>query len=202
MKKQTQSGFTLYELLVTMLIVGIIMTLGIPNLTAFTKNSRMTSTANNIHAVFQLARSEAARSKSNITICGSADSMADNAACDGTFDQGYIIFVDSNNPDVVERDINEPVLRAHEAADTGVIIRVANDAKFFSFGPTGLGRGDVGGDTALTQIVICDERGNTIAAGGNSAARLFVATPLGRATILRDIDMIETALGNMGETCP
>jgi type IV fimbrial biogenesis protein FimT len=203
MKKQTQNGFTLYELLVTMLIVGIVMTLGIPNLTAFTQNSRMTSAANDIHATFHLARSEAARAKTNITICASADPMADDADCDGTFDQGFIVFEDSEDPGAISRNaLTEPVLRAHEAADTGVVIRVANDASFFSFASTGLGRSDIGGKTAVTQIVICDSRGNTIAAGGNSAARLFVATPLGRATILRDVGMIQTALDAMGETCP
>lgn len=204
MQKQTQNGFTLYELLVTMLIVGVVMTLGIPNLTEFTRNGRMTSAANDIHATFQLARSEAARSKTNITICASATPMADDADCDGTWDQGFIVFVDANDPAEVTRrnDGTEPVLRAHEPADVGVIIRVANDATFFSFAPTGLGRGSIGGDAALSQIVICDKRGNVIAAGGNSAARLFVATPLGRATILRDTDMIDAALTAMGETCP
>ena len=203
MKKQTQNGFTLYELLATMLIVGIVMALGIPNLTEFTQNSRMTSAANDIHATFQLARSEAARAKTNITICASADPMADDADCDGTFDQGFIVFEDSKDPAAVSRSgADEPVLRAHEAADTGVIIRVANDATFFSFAATGLGRGDVDEKTSVTQIVICDQRGNTVAAGGNSAARLFVATPLGRATIIRDIVMIEKALENMGKTCP
>ncbi len=49
---------------------------------------------------------------------------------------------------------------------------------------------------------MCDERGNITAAGGNSAARLFVATPLGRATILRDKTLIGNALTNMGQTCP
>jgi hypothetical protein len=49
---------------------------------------------------------------------------------------------------------------------------------------------------------MCDERGNITAAGGNSAARLFVATPLGRATIQRDKGMIQTALDDMGKSCP
>jgi type IV fimbrial biogenesis protein FimT len=204
MKRQPQSGFTLYELLVTMLIVGVVMTLGIPNLTAFTKNSRMTSAANDLHATFQLARSEAARSKTNITICASATPLAADADCDGTWDQGFIVFVDANDPLEVTRrnDGTEPVLRAHGPAATDVIIHVANNASFFSFAATGLGRGNIGGNNALSQAVICDRRGNIVAAGGNSAARLFVATPLGRATILRDIGMIDTTLTAMGETCP
>jgi hypothetical protein len=49
---------------------------------------------------------------------------------------------------------------------------------------------------------MCDERGNVTAAGGSSAARLFVATPLGRATVFRDTELIEDALTAMGKACP
>lgn len=197
MEKRLQNGFTLYELLITFLVVGIILTLGIPNMAEFTRNSRMTSTANDLHAAFQMARSEAARSKTNITICASAD----QSDCGGTWDQGYIVFLDDNG-DLARAGMTETILRSHPAADTGVIIRVANNATYFSYASTGLGRGNVGGLPAVTAVVICDQRGNITAAGGNSAARLFVATPLGRATILRDQGLIGNALANMGQACP
>jgi hypothetical protein len=79
---------------------------------------------------------------------------------------------------------------------------VANDATYFSYSSTGLGRPNVGGNTAVSQIVMCDERGNVKAAGGSSAGRLFVATPLGRATIFRDEGLIDDALDTMGKSCP
>ena len=58
------------------------------------------------------------------------------------------------------------------------------------------------GETAVSQIVICDQRGNIVGPGGSSAARLLVVTPLGRATIIRDVDLIDDALTNMNKTCP
>jgi type IV fimbrial biogenesis protein FimT len=201
MKKRTQTGFTLYELLITFLIVGTVLAYGIPNFAEFTKNSRMTSSANDLHAAFQMARSEAARSKTNITICASANSMLAGADCGGTWDQGFIVFVDENN-DRARAGDTETVLRAQPAAEKGVIFAIANDATYFMYASTGLGRQDAGFNVALSQVVMCDERGNEIGAGGNSAARLFVATPLGRATILRDIGLIGDALANMGKTCP
>ena len=201
MKKRHQNGFTLYELLITMLIVGVVLSLGVPNLSEFTANSRLSSTANDLHASFQLARSEAARSKTNITICASANSLAAGANCGGTWDQGYIIFVDDDG-DLLRAGATETVLRAHGEIATGVVMSIANDATYFSYASTGMGRGDVGGNPALTQVVMCDDRGNIVGAGGNSAARLFVATPLGRATILRDIGLIGNALANMGKGCP
>jgi type IV fimbrial biogenesis protein FimT len=201
MKNRSQNGFTLYELLITFLIVGVVLTLGVPNFVQFTQNSRMTSTANDLHASFQLARSEAARAKTNITICASANSMTAGADCGGTWEQGYIVFVDDNG-DLARAGATETVLRAHPEVAEGVMLRFANGATYFSYASTGLGRGDVGGAPAVSQVVMCDARGNITAAGGNSAARLFVATPLGRATILRDKTMIGNALAGMGQSCP
>jgi prepilin-type N-terminal cleavage/methylation domain-containing protein len=199
MDKRQQTGFTLYELMITLMVVGIILSFGIPNMRDFTLNSRMTSTANDLHAAFLMARTEAAHAKSNVTICASADPMG-AANCGGTWDQGYVVFIDDNANQV--REAGEAILRSHAPADTGVLLRVANGATYFMYAPSGLGRLDTGGNQALSQVVICDERGNVRGPGGGSAARLFVSTPLGRATIVRDMAMIGNALTTMGATCP
>lgn len=201
MGKHTVSGFTLYELLIAIVILGVILAIGIPNLSQFTRNSRMSATANDLHAAFQLARSEASRAKTNITICASANSMDAGADCGGTWEQGYIVFVDTD-ADLARGGAEESVLRAQPAIAEGVSMAVAGDASYFMYASTGLGRRDGGGNPAVSQVVLCDERGNAAASGGDSAARLFVATPLGRATILRDMAMIDTALTDMGKSCP
>lgn len=197
MDKRTQVGFTLYELLITVLVIGVILTFAVPNMQDFASNSRMTSTANDMHAAFHLARSESSRAKSNITICPSAD----GASCGGTWEDGYIVFVDEDGDLAVDGG-TDSVLRRHDDVAEGVSLAIANDATYFSYASTGLGRPNVGGNTAISQVVMCDERGNIIGPGGNSAARLFVVTPLGRATIIRDTDMIEAALVTMNKTCP
>lgn len=201
MKNKNQSGFTLYELMITLTIVGVVLAFGVPNMRQFNQNAKMTSTANDLHAAFHLARSEASRAKTNITLCASSNSMTAGADCGGTWDQGYIVFVDTDG-DIARSGATETILRAHPAIAEGVTLKVANNANFFGFAATGLGRGNVGPNVALTQVVMCDDRGNITAAGGNSAARLFVATPLGRATIQRDLSMIQDVLDNLGETCP
>lgn len=186
--------------MITLLIIGVILAYGVPNFAEFTQNSRMTSTANDLHASFLMARSEAARAKTNIGICASAD----QATCGGTWDQGYIVYVENNNPPdlIVGNAADETILRSHGPVAEGVMLRVANNANYFMFASTGLGAPNVGGNPAVTQVIMCDDRGNITAAGGNSAARLFVATPLGRATILRDKTLIGNALANMGVGCP
>ena len=203
MKKRNQTGFTLYELMITLLIVGVVLSFGVPNLAEFTANSRITSTSNDLHAAFQMARSEAARAKANITICASADPLAANSNCDGTWDQGYIVFVDDTVGDDLNRaGATETVLRAHGPIAEGVSFAVANDATYFGYASSGLGRGNIGASTALSQVIICDPRGTTETSKDFSAARLFVTTPLGRATIVRDLTTVDDALTAMGKNCP
>lgn len=197
MDKRQQGGFTLYELMITMVVIGIVLSLGIPNLSEFTRNSRLASTSNDLLASFQLARSEAARSKTNITICASANSLDAAAACGGTFNGGWIIFVDTNG-DLIRAGAGENVLRALPPVPTGVNVTTNGGANYFAFAGTGLGRGNVGGAPALQTAMICDDRGIEIAPGGRATARRLVATAIGRATIISDHQMILDA----GGVCP
>lgn len=184
MKKATQYGFTLYELLTTLLIVGVVLTLGIPNMQSFRQNSRMIATANDLHSSFHLARSEASRSKTNITICASANSMAASPTCGGELEAGWIVFEDRNGDIAVNG--TDAVLRRFPAVTSDITINTPGPDDYFSFAPTGLGRGNITGTPSLTTMVLCDSRGNVRGSGGNSTARVVVVTPLGRATVLAD----------------
>ena len=186
MKNRTQTGFTLYELLTTMLIVGVVLAYGVPNMQSFRQNSRITAAANDLHSSFHLARSEASRAKTNITICASADSMAANPTCGGELEAGWIVFEDRDGDITV--DGGEPILRRFPAVTAGIVINTVGPDDYFSFASTGLGRGNVNGTPPLAAMVLCDVRGNqpNAGGGGKSAARVLVVTPLGRATVLGD----------------
>ena len=192
MNDKTQTGFTLYELLTTMVIVGVVLAYGIPNMAEFRQNSRMTSTANDLHSSFHLARSEAARSKTNITICASADSMTALPTCGGELEAGWVVFEDRNGDITI--DGGEPIIRRFPATSTSIVINTVGPDDYFSFASTGLGRGNVTGTAPLSVMILCDVRGNIIAAGGKSAARVLVVTPLGRAAVLADVGQV-TAQG-------
>lgn len=195
MNVQKQHGFTLYELLITLLVIGVVLTLGVPNLGDFTRNSRIAATANDLHSSFMVARSEAARAKTNITICASQAPTSPGADCNGaSFDDGWIIFVDLNG-DILRSGAGENVIRRHEAVDDTLSITTGNGATYFSFAANGLGRGDVNGNPSFETAMICDDRGHAIAAGGNSAARRLVVTPIGRSTVIRDFANIDAAGG-------
>ncbi|MBT5219421.1 MAG: prepilin-type N-terminal cleavage/methylation domain-containing protein [Woeseia sp.] len=197
MEIRRQNGLTLYELLITMLVIGVILSIGVPNFAEFTQNSRLTSTSNDLLSSFQIARSEAARSKANITICASNNSLAPTANCGGTFNDGWIVFIDIDG-DLNRAGAGENVIRAHPSVADGVNVVTNAGSTYFSFAGTGLGRGNVGITPALSAAMICDARGIAVAPGGRATARRVVATAIGRATVISDRQMIL----NAGGVCP
>ncbi len=189
MKTLRQKGFTLYELLITTLVVGVLLSFGVPSFVTFGQNSRMAASVNDLLGSFHLARSEAARSKGNVTICASADSTEPDATCSGTFEDGWIVFQDTSGDGL--RDAGEAVLRSHPPMPEQITVLTPGQGNYFAYGPTGLGRGQIAGLPApTTSAVFCDDRGNTLAAGDNSAARVLRVLPIGRATVLRTVDQV------------
>jgi len=194
MKKRVVSGFTLLELLVTIVVVGVVLMLGIPSMSEYVRNSRMTGTANDVMSSFQLARTEAARIKTNVTICASPNPLDEAANCGGSFATGWIIFIDDDG-DLNRAGSQETVLKRFSAPPDDIAIMTNSGANYFSYASSGLGRGNVGNAPSLETMLLCDPRGNVIVAGGSSAAKFIVVTPLGRANVISEIGPIEEAGG-------
>ena len=191
MNIRTQHGFTLYELLTTVLVIGVILAIGVPNMTAFRQNSRMTAVANDLHSSFHLARSEASRSRNIISICASSDAATCTVGAE--FEDGWIVFVDDNGDAVadatdgtIQVDIGENILRQFPALNAEIVVNSGGNGDYFSYAATGQGRGNVTGTPPVGTLIMCDSRGNITGPGGRSAARVLVVTPLGRPTVLRD----------------
>lgn len=67
MVNHQQSGFSLVELLVTIGIIGIIVTIALPSYTQFIANTQIRSTAESISNGLQVARAEAIKRNANVS---------------------------------------------------------------------------------------------------------------------------------------
>ena len=86
-----RSGFSLIELMVTIAIVSILLTLGVPSFSAVLRNITLTTQANNFVAAINLARSEAIRRNTAVTLSATASNITQHH-----WESGWQIWVDSN----------------------------------------------------------------------------------------------------------
>jgi type IV fimbrial biogenesis protein FimT len=66
-------GFTLIELVVTLAVAAVIAAMAVPAMQAMINSGRLNSMAEELTAAMQLARSEAIRRATTVTMCGSAN---------------------------------------------------------------------------------------------------------------------------------
>lgn len=84
------AGFTLIELMVTVVVAGVLLTLAVPSFRAMVAANRATALANEMVTALNLARSEAVKRGAPVTICR-------GDGCDATdWADGWAVFVDTN----------------------------------------------------------------------------------------------------------
>ena len=66
-------GFTMVELLTALAVLAVLLALAVPNFNDASLSARLNGFANSLVASAQVARSEAIKRNSNITLCASAN---------------------------------------------------------------------------------------------------------------------------------
>lgn len=92
-------GFTIIELMVTVVILSVITAFAVPAMRDFIQRGQATAVTSELLTALSMARSEALRSVKRVSLCASSD----GATCtnDG-FANGFIVFIDQSTP----RDVN------------------------------------------------------------------------------------------------
>lgn len=93
-----QTGFTLIELMVVIMIVAILTTLALPSFTEVIVRNRLAAQNNDLIAALNLARTLAIQSRAQAGLCGA---NAGGTACAADFSNGYLVWVDENRDDAV-----------------------------------------------------------------------------------------------------
>jgi len=96
-------GFTLIEVLVVMVFVGILSAIAAPSFLGFADKQRVSSSQSKLFDSIKAAQSESKRTKLNKSILISADSIGSNKLIDGTSISGntlpaVIVFDKSGSP--------------------------------------------------------------------------------------------------------
>ncbi|GHB98293.1 GspH/FimT family pseudopilin [Thermomonas carbonis] len=115
-------GFTLVELLVAVAVMGVLAVVAAPSMTALVNTYRVSSTAGELTAALQIARSEAVRRNARVSVCG-------NAACTST-DWSEIVVVHS------APTADDPAVIRSTGASSGV--SVTGPANGIVFRPSGV----------------------------------------------------------------
>lgn len=147
------SGFTLIELIVTLAISAILFSLAVPAMGSFIRDARMTTAINDFVTSINLARSEAVKRGSRVTLC---ESSAPFTACSKTTDwsQGWIIFEDTGAYGT--RDEDETIIHTHPAVGGSITINgKPNIATYISYTGAGISYLPSGAYQAGT-IEFCD----------------------------------------------
>ncbi|MCQ4296826.1 GspH/FimT family pseudopilin [Pseudomonas stutzeri] len=118
-----QAAFTLIEVMVTLAILAVLAAIAVPGYDSIVLNSRLRTYTTDFSASAQLARSEAMKRNSPVTLCSSSN----GATCDASagWEQGWVIRSGST------------VIRRFPAANPGYLL--SSTVRELTFLPSGFG---------------------------------------------------------------
>lgn len=147
--QRRMTGFTVVELMITLVIGAILLAIAIPNFTSMVQASRAQSMADDFASALNFTRTESLKLGTRVTICASSD----GSSCTGAWNEGWIIF-----QDYAATDKDAPVL-----AKSGVtnLLKTTGKAK--------LGSAIAVKSSGTDQTYIRFTRLGTLAKGDNAA---------------------------------
>jgi len=224
MNTSRQHGFTLWELLITLLVGGILLGIGVPNVMEFQRNGAMTAASNDLVTAALMARTEAVKRQAFVTLCLTDNPLDEDPTCEtaavaDSVTRGFIVFVDENDNfdaagarilnDVTDGnaavDDDEEVLMRSEAIGAPMMLSASHGC--VSYGPSGFTRA-AGGvcfnllGSGARFVLFCDDRGRRPSAGNLSSARAIRIDRPGRAQVLQETALVNAVIGAVGATCP
>lgn len=136
-----QQGFTLIELMVTVGVAAVLLTVAVPAFNSIVSSNRLSGYANTFVASAQLARSEAIKRNADVHLCRSSDGST--CATTGSWKQGWIVLY--KHPS----DATKNVVAQHQQALVNGIDMTGNTYELV-FKATGAG-------TTVATIKICPQ---------------------------------------------
>lgn len=129
-----ECGFTVLDLLITLVVAAILAGIAIPNFTTLIRSQRAVATVNELAAALNYARHTAITRNSDVTLCKSADGKQCNHAL-ASWNAGWLIFQNLGHHSPPQVGAGEPILRMH--GPLAPTVRVISNRDSFTFHPMG-----------------------------------------------------------------
>ena len=111
-------GFTLIELIITIVIASVLLTLALPAMQGFVENNRVKLTVGQLADSLNYARSEASKLRFPVSVC--ARSTNESCAGGATWDGGWLVFTDDDGNGA--KDGNNEVLRVVDSLPENITL--------------------------------------------------------------------------------
>lgn len=171
-------GYTLLEMLIALVIGVILLTIAVPSFQTQIRNARVSAAANDLVGSLMLTKSESIKRNSFVSIC-KRNIAATECLSTGGWEQGWLVFVDSDADGVID---DEEIIYEQEALPATLTFRGTSEAtNRVTYRPNGLTN-----LTTTQTIVLCDKR------GFGDDARGIIITILGKGSSMRATDTAQT----------
>jgi type IV fimbrial biogenesis protein FimT len=159
-------GYSLYELIMTLALVGLILTLGLPSFGSLVADKRLRVETDALFHAIHLARKSSIVRRRVVSLCPSGDGRSCNPGYD--WSEGWLVFANVDRDDPPQVDENEPVISRHSVGDT---VHILANRRGFTLRSTEL-RATNG------TLVVCDRT-------GRATPRALVVSYTGRPRVTR-----------------
>lgn len=145
---QTNKGFTLIEVLISLSLIALLFGVAISDIKGFMHISQTSKARGEISYAIQRTRNEAISRNTPVSLCKSSNSSSCTTL--GNYEQGWLIF--TNHDKDAKIDSNEKILYIHQALFKQIsIVGNRNFKNRITFLPTG-------DSTSFGRLVICNKK--------------------------------------------
>jgi len=110
--KRIATGFTLIELMITLVVVAVLLTVAAPGFMSTLKTNAVQTQADLLLTTFNYARSEAARLNRTVIVCRSINGTACSSS--SSWQDGWLVYEDVDSDGTVETGDGDTVLRVYD----------------------------------------------------------------------------------------
>ncbi len=117
---QRKAGYSLYELVMTLAVVAIVLTIGLPSFSGMVARSHQRVEIDALFHAIHLARKESIVRRRVVSLCPSIDGQ--NCVPGRDWSRGWLMFVNNDRDEPPRVDPGETVLTRHRAGDSVLIM--------------------------------------------------------------------------------